>query len=469
MISSRSVRSAARSSTQPANCSCRSAREPFRHRLVRRVADQDVAEPEAVLAGEGPRDPGGSAACGRAPADGGRRRATCSGGVSSATALHEEHLAHHRGPLQHRQLVLREQVEPGREHGLHGAGHAQRVDLGERPRAGRPARRAARPRRACAASPRGRAGCRRSRARPRRPRRDRAARPRFSSRRSASSRCSGASWIVALATHAGRTSARSGRARQQTRIGASRLQPGEILDEVEERGLRPLDVVEHEHDAGARAPASRAAGGPPSRARRCASAARRARSPRGSGRARSPPSGSPARTSSRSSARTISTERPVRDPVPVGQAAPFEHERLVAGRGDRARRRAATCRRPARRRSSRSGSSARPRRRRAPRSSASSSASRPTSGESIRRATPGRDRIDVEQAPGVDRLRLALQVERRHRLGRDRIAHEPERRVADEDLAAGRGRLEPLRDDDRVAGCERPVPAPDRRRSPRRC
>ena len=48
---------------------------------------------------------------------------------------------------------------------------------------------------------------------------------RFSSSRRASSPASGASSIVAVPAHAGRSSARSVRARQHTRIGASRLQP----------------------------------------------------------------------------------------------------------------------------------------------------------------------------------------------------------------------------------------------------
>ena len=88
-------------------------------------------------------------------------------------------------------------------------------------------------------------------------------------------------------------------------------------------------------------------------------------------------------------------------------------------------------------------------------SSASSSAARPTSGESIRRATPaasGSTSSSRHASTGSD---FPFSVERGHRLDRDGVADEADRRVADEDLAGGRGRLEPLRDDDGVAGGER--------------
>ena len=52
MISSRSVRSPTRVSTQPANCSCSAARICFG--IDSYAAVQDVAEPETVLADEAP-------------------------------------------------------------------------------------------------------------------------------------------------------------------------------------------------------------------------------------------------------------------------------------------------------------------------------------------------------------------------------------------------------------------------------
>ena len=59
-----------------------------------------------------------------------------------------------------------------------------------------------------------------------------------------------------------------------------------------------------------------------------------------------------------------------------------------------------------------------------------------------------------QQPVGGDRLGLALQLERLDRLGVDRVADEPERRLPDQDLA-GLGRLlEPRRDVDGVAGGE---------------
>ena len=55
----------------------------------------------------------------------------------------------------------------------------------------------------------------------------------------------------------------------------------------------------------------------------------------------------------------------------------------------------------------------------------------------------------------MDRLRLALQLERLERLDEHRVAHEPVGRLADQDLARAGGGLEALGDDDGVAGDER--------------
>ena len=61
----------------------------------------------------------------------------------------------------------------------------------------------------------------------------------------------------------------------------------------------------------------------------------------------------------------------------------------------------------------------------------------------------------VVKPPDRDRLRLPFQLERLDRIGHDRVAHQPDRRVTDEDLPSCRGGFEPLRDVDRVAGRER--------------
>ena len=88
-------------------------------------------------------------------------------------------------------------------------------------------------------------------------------------------------------------------------------------------------------------------------------------------------------------------------------------------------------------------------------SSASSSAARPIRGESSLRATPaasGSTSSSRHASTGSD---FPFSSSARHRLGGDGVANEADGRVADEDLASrGRG-LEPLRDDDGVAGCER--------------
>src|SRR6266508_4548551 len=64
----------------------------------------------------------------------------------------------------------------------------------------------------------------------------------------------------------------------------------------------------------------------------------------------------------------------------------------------------------------------------------------------------GRAGDDSEQAPRVDRLRLSLQGQRLDRLGEYGIPYESVRRVADQDLAGARRRREPLRQGDRVPG-----------------
>ena len=46
----------------------------------------------------------------------------------------------------------------------------------------------------------------------------------------------------------GRTSSSSGRARQRIRSGASRTQVGEVLDQLEQRLLGPVDVLEDQHE-----------------------------------------------------------------------------------------------------------------------------------------------------------------------------------------------------------------------------
>ena len=64
-------------------------------------------------------------------------------------------------------------------------------------------------------------------------------------------------------------------------------------------------------------------------------------------------------------------------------------------------------------------------------------------------------RRDVEQQPRIDRLRLPLQLQRRHRLDRDRVTNKPDRRVTNKDLPGCRGRLEPLRNNNGIAGRKR--------------
>ena len=166
------------------------------------------------------------------------------------------------------------------------------------------------------------------------------------------------------------------------------------------------------------------------------------------------PSGSPARTCVEVEVAHDLDERPVGDPVPVRQAAALEHERVLAGGRDQlgGEARLADARLADDRDDAAGAVGDDPLELRQQRVELGRAPDE-------RRVHPARDagrvRLDVEQPPRVDRLRLPLQLERGHRLGRDGVADEADRRVADEDLAGCRGRLEPLRDDDGVAGGER--------------
>ena len=86
------------------------------------------------------------------------------------------------------------------------------------------------------------------------------------------------------------------------------------------------------------------------------------------------------------------------------------------------------------------------------------------------RAAPDHRRVEpagaTRRIPGQshesvsgDLLALALEAQRLEGFDLDRVSHEPVRRVAEEDLARGRGLLEPLGDVDGVAGCESLAPS----------
>ena len=83
--------------------------------------------------------------------------------------------------------------------------------------------------------------------------------------------------------------------------------------------------------------------------------------------------------------------------------------------------------------------------------SRASSLARPTNGESIRRsipAAPGSTSSKRHASTGSD---LPFSTSGEHRLGPNGIAHQPERRVADQDLVAAGRRLQALCDHDGVA------------------
>ena len=350
-----------------------------------------------------------------------------------------------RGPLEHGALARPEPVEAGGEQRL----DRRRQRPRGRDRTGRP-----RPGRAAA---RGRAGS-----------------PRRSRRSSAGvSSDSGAASPIELPTSAscvagergrassrrswparksGRSSSSSSRARQSTRIGASRLCATRCSTRSSSARLRPVQVVEDEHEralAGERL--EQAAERPGDLARRGTSLAR------------------PERGDARSATRSASSlagderpdrlaalapialaddlgERPVRDPLAVGEAA------AARAPSPRSPRRAASSRAsrdlPIPGGPSSGDEPAAPRRpdpRERPRAAARARGSRPTSGTSSRRSRPAR-RGYVEPATPAPAGAPSAELERARRA---RVRDEPCGALADHDLAR-RGRLlEPRGDADR--------------------
>ena len=275
---------------------------------------------------------------------------------------------------------------------------------------------------------------------------------RFSSSVRACSRGSGASWIVAPSPR--RPQLREVRARHAADEDRCVATPaGEVLDEVEERRLRPLDVVEHEHERPlARERLEQPADRPVELVR--ARAWLRPADGLEDAPARRLALGLAAEHRLEVEVAYHLDERPVGDPVAVRQTAALEHERVLARGRDQLRGEAGLA--DARLADDRDdpagavgGDSFELRQQRVELGLA------PDQRRVHPPCHPGRVRLDVEQKPGVDRIGLPLQLQRRHRLDRDRVTDETDRRVPDEDLTGGRGRLEPLRDDDSVARRER--------------
>ena len=121
-----------------------------------------------------------------------------------------------------------------------------------------------------------------------------------------------------------------------------------VLDQVEEGGLRPLEVVEHDHDRAALGEhLEQPSRGPEDLLLRLARPSRRGRPPPRARPRRAPPCGSPLSCAA-SASRTVLgraaarlagevahhlVQRPVGDPLAIRQAAAAQHGRLVPQRG----------------------------------------------------------------------------------------------------------------------------------------
>ncbi len=354
-----------------------------------------------------------------------------------------EDLSDHGRALQHVALVVGEPVEPGGENGLDRLGHRERVELrGEHAVAldqpvvlGQHSHHLAQEERVAAGGaaelPRGRTLER--------------ADEMLEQRRGVVGRQRLERQHRPGRAHLGELAAGEA-ADEDRRIAAP---AGEVLDEVEEGRLRPLDVVQDEHDGpvpgeGLEEPPH----GP------VELVAPRAGLGAADGFDDAPADGVRVRLGAERLVEVDAAhdldERPVRDPAAVREAGALEHERLVTERAHELGRepRLADARLADDR-----DRAARPLR-------LGPAQLEPEPGElrgaaDERRVHPphqARDaRLDLEQPPRHDGLGLALHLDRLDRLRLHGVAHEPERHLADQDLTAAGRCLEALRDDDGVA------------------
>ena len=137
----RPARSPSGRSSQPAKRSCSSARASFGSAVVRGVADQDVAEAEALLAGGASSGRGGSSSLRTSVVQVPRRRAArARSGASSRDRAAVKDLALDRRPLDARALARAEPVEPRRERAPGSSAARDRLEVAGRAPSARLAR-----------------------------------------------------------------------------------------------------------------------------------------------------------------------------------------------------------------------------------------------------------------------------------------------------------------------------------------
>jgi hypothetical protein len=146
--------------------------------------------------------------------------------------------------------------------------------------------------------------------------------------------------------------------------------------------------------------------------------------------------------------------RPERDALPIGQAAPDQHCRLVLDLGEelRGQTRLPRSGRPEHRHELAGLVGLRSFEGLAQHRQLALAADERGVEAARNRRSPG---DHTQHPPGGHRLGLTLELERLDRLDKDGVAHEVVRRVADQYLAGPRRRLEPRSDVNRVAGNER--------------
>ena len=233
-------------SSHEANRSWSSARDRLRQRVVRGVPDQQMAEPEGVLVGEH-RGSAGRAPSGRAPGGASLHAPSGASGDKRPTRAPRERPSHRptRARRHHCALVASKAVEPRREQRLDRRRHRRPRERSPRRDPGSVLRwSTALVDEHLRASPRRTAGC------PRRPAirvaAAPAARPVPDQPASFSARERLEHHRVAFGfppPQPGRRSRSSGLARHSSRSGR-RAPVGQVLDEIEERRLAPVHVVE---------------------------------------------------------------------------------------------------------------------------------------------------------------------------------------------------------------------------------
>ena len=290
-----------------------------------------MVEAEAVVAGDRASGPGGRTPCARARAGcrRGRRRRRCGQQLGDRAAVEQPALDRRRAAATARSPGSSRSIRAARSAWIVGGTASSAASGSSASIASICSTKSGFP--SAVSTIRSRSGARRRRRRRSSPSTRLSARR----RRAASSETSVARGRGAA--HDGRASKRSGRARQRSRIGAPLEKPSDVLEQVEQRRLGPVDVVDDDDERPRRRRASRTGGGTPTPSPPASPARLAAPTAPAISRAATSPRSTSARSSRERRLGIVAGdlahdlgEREVGDPLAVRDAAADEDARLAA-------------------------------------------------------------------------------------------------------------------------------------------